>query len=410
MTTLRQHPLIYLLIALGLIAPPLNAGPQSLSTGGFVSVGYLQSSHYNYLADTDEGTFDFVEAGLNASWTPANRTTVNGQAFLFEFGPYGNYQPLIDYLFIDYSHSKTFGIRAGRIKRELGLYTHIQDIDVSRSSILLPHGIYDPRYRDLSASLDGIAFYGTLDLPWSSRFYYNLYGGAIELETEGGIAGLALTELSNITVNNKIEKLEIDSNIGAQFWYYPNIEGLRFGYAISRYNGVDIATRGTFPSAIPDPFLAGKDMLINGSNIIYEFHQYSVEYYIDNWTFTSEMQKSTAEASYQRTIGGITFPDNAQPSRFHTWTASAARRFGKLEVGLTYTAMPNKDSPNETGNSSYQNDHQVSLRYDVNDHWTLKVEAHSIEGTKRLFNQYGQNPVLDQNSWTLWAAKSTFTF
>ncbi|MEM9161226.1 MAG: hypothetical protein AAGB46_19445 [Verrucomicrobiota bacterium] len=72
-----------------------------VSFSGFLSHGYLKSSHYNYLANTEEGDFDFVEAGIKATWSPFDRTVVTGQAFAFELGNYGNYDLQLDYFFAD---------------------------------------------------------------------------------------------------------------------------------------------------------------------------------------------------------------------------------------------------------------------------------------------------------------------
>jgi len=399
-----------ILIAISNQGSASSPNRQNVSFGGFISNGFLETSHYNYLANTDEGTFDFFEAALNVSWTPAKRTTVNGQAFIWELGPYGNYEPLIDYLFVDYNHSKEFGIRVGRIKRELGLYTHIQDIDISRTSIILPHGVYDPRYRAFSASLDGAALYGTFDLPRDQRFSYYLYAGAVEPDFEGGIAGYSLTSVSRQTFDNKIDTLQADGNLGVQLWYYPNIEGLRLGYGLSSYKNVEIATRGTVPTYYPNPLLAGNELLSRTRDMSWDLSQVSLEYFVGHWTFTSEYYQSITDLIFELSVDDIPVSATREAVNFDVWYASIARRFGDFEVALTYSdTPPDPQSPDE-GIAAFQRDTQVSLRYDATDNWTLKLELHSIEGTKRLFNQYGQNPVLDHRNWTLWAAKSTFTF
>lgn len=398
----------FLCLACASLAVSQNA--QNLSTGGFVSVGYLESSRYNYLADTEGGTYDFIELGLNASWTPANRTTINGQAFLWELGPYGNYEPIIDYLFLDYSHSREFGFQVGRIKREFGLYTHIQDIDLARTCVILPHGIYDPRYRDFSVSLDGVAGYGEFQLRGNQRLSYNLYAGRVKSSTEGGLSGFTLTAVSRITIDNEIELDDTGKNIGGQIWYYPNIDGLRLGYAHTNYEGFSMITRGRFPDFLPDPFLAGQELVNETSNLVYDLDQLSLEYFKGDWNFAAEYHQSEATLNLLRTVGGVPIANGPTDTVYTAWYASLSKRFGSLEVGFTYTEMPNDSGGFDEGNAAYQNDHQVSLRYDVTDNWILKLEVHSIEGTKRLFNQYGQNPVLDRDNWTLWAAKSTFTF
>ena len=129
--------------ALALFAPLAHGDLNDVSYGGFVSVGYIETSQYNYLVDSEGGSFQFAEVGLNASWSPLDRTKLNGQLFAFELGQYGNYDPIIDYLFVDYSVNQAFGIQAGRVKHPYGIYTEIQDIDVARASILLPGGFYE---------------------------------------------------------------------------------------------------------------------------------------------------------------------------------------------------------------------------------------------------------------------------
>ncbi|MEM9161227.1 MAG: hypothetical protein AAGB46_19450 [Verrucomicrobiota bacterium] len=54
----------------------------------------------------------------------------------------------------------------------MGLFNDIQDIDIARPSVLLPIEIYDPRYRDFSASLDGVSLYGSI-----GSLHYSLYYG-----------------------------------------------------------------------------------------------------------------------------------------------------------------------------------------------------------------------------------------
>lgn len=394
---------------LGLGSLP-SAHSQNLRFGGFVSAGYLESSRYNYLADTEGGTFDFAEIGLNASWTPASRLTVNGQLFAFELGPYGNFEPLIDYLFVDYSHCKEFGIRAGRIKRELGIYTQIQDIDVSRSAIILPHGIYDPRYREFSAALDGLSLYGTIDLPAEQRLSYNAYAGRIKLDPDGGLAGFSLTEISRITVDNELLSSTAKRNYGGQLWYHPKIDGLRFGLGHSHYPSVMIRTRGVFPSFLPNPNIAGKELITESEDMTFDISQASAEYYVGNWNFAAEYQSAKVAFKLRQSIGGNAIVEAPVKADYAIWYLSAARRFGSIEIGYTHTHMPPDSGILENDSANYQYDHQLSLRYDLNDHWTFKIERHAIEGTKRLFNQYGQNPILDERCWTLWAAKSTFSF
>ncbi len=383
--------------------------------GGFFSNGYIESSHYNYLVDSEEGDFDFMEAGLNASWTPADRTTVNGQVFAFELGKYGNYDLSMDYLFVDYNFTQEFGIRAGRIKREYGIYNHIQDIDVARSTILLPIGTYDPRYRDMSASLDGISFYGAYEVGKHKIIDYSLYGGFIDLKIDGGIAGYGLTTLSRGVINPKAEHIDSKYMYGAQVWYSPAIEGLRLGFSGTYLPDIEFSSTGQFPDLDPNPFLAGKDFRSSSTNVDRYSLKTSIEYFVGDWTFAGEYIRSKLDYDLMAFAGGFPIKNGHESLLSDSWYISGARRLGRFETALTYaefyTDVNDRDGVRfDMPNTANNKDFQISLRYDVTDNWTLKIESHSIKGASRLFNQYNQNPLFDEKNWTLWAAKSTFSF
>lgn len=392
-----------------------SAKGQELRFGGFFSNGYLKSSEYNYLADSEDGDFAFAEAALNASWTPLDRTTLNGQVFAFELGRYGNFEPQIDYLFLDYNFARRFGVRVGRVKREFGLYTHIQDIDLARASVLLPMAIYDQRYRDFSAYLDGVSFYGSLSLPGDQTLDYNLYGGTIDLQADGGLAGLAMTSISRSALNPKIEYIDSEANYGAQLWYSPAVPGLRMGLGAVFYGNIGFATTGEIPPDHPNPFLAGQTYRVSSSDIDIEMAVASVEYFVGDWNFVGEYLMTHSEVTLGASVGPMAVPDERVENRGDAWYVSASRRFGRFEGAATYTeSYDNIDNRDGEGlavpHSSYNKDLQFSLRYDATEHWTLKAEWHFIEGTSRLFNEFGQNPELSEKTWDLVALKSTFFF
>src|SRR5205085_6043474 len=131
---------------------------------GFVSQGFLASTKYNYLGDSMNGSFRFTEAGLNASINPFPRTHIAAQGFLFDVGDVGRYEPVLDYASIEYTFNDYLGLRGGRIRRPQGIYNTVVDVDLARTSSLLPQGLYDARWRDFYASLDGGEFFGSLPL------------------------------------------------------------------------------------------------------------------------------------------------------------------------------------------------------------------------------------------------------
>lgn len=386
---------------------------EKLRVGGFLSHGFIKSSHYNYLVDSEEGDFDFAEVALNFTWNPAERTTVNGQVFAFELGNYGNFEPLIDYLFLEYVHRKELGFRVGAIKREFGLYTHIQDVDVARPTILLPAGMYDQRNRDFSASLDGISQYGRFDFWDGHSLDYNVYGGFNQMDPEGGVAGFALTNLSRSLGNPVLDYVDSEYLYGVSFWYHPKIEGFRIGYSAVDYLNISLSSRGTIPEGYPVSYLVGQEIRSTIDDLDMRYESLAFDYFVGNWNVVGEYVWSNMRMQVVSDIGGQVVSIEDANLESHSWYTGIARRFNRLEAAIGYTDYrgDNLGDPRAIpDHAQYHKDIQLSLRYDVTDFWTIKAEHHSIKGTSRLFNQFKQNPVLDQESWSLWALKSTFYF
>ncbi len=396
---------------LGLCLACVAAEAQDLRFGGFLSHGYIESSRYNYLVNSEEGSFEFGEIGLNASWTPFDRTTLNGQFFAFELGRYGNYEPTIDYLFVDYNFRKEIGVRLGRVKREIGIYTHIQDIDAARASVLLPMGIYDQRYRDFSAWVDGAAVYGTVALAPKIYIDYSIYGGWVGLKKDGGSGSYAATLISRKASDPAIESVDDDINFGMQFWLGTPVPGLRFGAGTTTYFDISVVATGNVPAPPHLAFLGTLPLRLTVKDARQTFQQISAEYYISDWTFIAEVHRNYSNFYSDTSVGGMIVEAGDDSASNWGWYASAARRFGKFEGAATYTEYyPDYDQDDGSPLLGYSRDLQFSLRYDVTDFWSLKIERHAVRGSGTLFNQFGQNPVLDEKSWSIWAAKSTFSF
>src|SRR5580698_3564605 len=160
-----------------------------LSFHGFVSQGFLATTKYNYLDnETKSGSFRFTEAGLNVSMNPFPRTRVTAQGFLYDVGEAGKYKPFLDYASIEYTFSDYIGLRAGRIRKPGGIYNDIQDVDLARTYVLLPQGIYDARWREFTTSVDGGEFFGNLPLSKAGNLSYQAYAGFVNLAPDSGVA------------------------------------------------------------------------------------------------------------------------------------------------------------------------------------------------------------------------------
>jgi len=354
---------------------------------GFVSQGFLYSSDYNYLGDnSSKGSFQFTEAALNASFNPLPRTRISAQAFTYDVGDTGKYDVILDYAQVEFIFNDYFGIRAGRIRRPQGLYNDIQDVDVARTFILLPQGIYDARWRDFYVSLDGGEFFGTIPLKLAGSLSYEFYGGMINPSMDGGAA---LEISGSLPASGQLDSIDSAEEFGGQLWWNTPVDGLRFGAA----GGV--VPVFNFDTTIQTP---GGPFNPNNRNEA-AFQQYSAEYLWKAWTFQSEI--------YLRDY----YPETATMPDTHllTWYGSVEYRFNKwFEAGGYYTEY--YGDLTQTDNSLlYQKDAALALRFDATEWWTFKIEGHYIRGTG-LLQDNADNPVQGDNGWWMLAIKTTFSF
>jgi hypothetical protein len=353
---------------------------------GFVSQGFLYSSAYNYLGESSRGSFKFTEAALNASFNPLPRTRITAQAFTYDVGEAGKYDVVLDYASAEYTFNDEVGIRAGRIRRPQGIYNDIQDVDVARTFVLLPQGMYDARWRDFYVSLDGGEFFGTIPLQRAGSLAYDVYAGLVSPSMDGGLAMQLHNSLPSFI---HLDSITPAAMFGGQLWWNTPIDGLRFGAS-----GL-ILPSSTFVSTIQTP--GGPIHPDNRNNVVVQ--QYSAEYLWRGWTFQSEFYFS----HLQPAAAGMS------DTHIFSWYASAAYRFNKwFEAGSYYTEYYGDTS--QSGNSLfYQKDAALALRFDPKDWWTFKIEGHYIRGTG-LLQDNPDNPVQNDNGWFMLAVKTTFSF
>jgi hypothetical protein len=321
------------------------------------------------------------------------------QAFTYDIGEQGRYDVVLDYASIQYTVNDYFGVRAGRIRRPQGIYNDIQDVDLARTSVLLPQGMYDARYRDFYCTVDGGEFFGDIPLPQVSSLSYEAYAGLIHIATDGGVAEQIRSEFYPAP-GNLAYLVDIHQSImgGIQLWYSPPVEGLRVG---GSENYISDLSYDVFVS----PAVGGPGAEHAYGNIFAQ--AYSLEYVWKNWTFQSEYFSYSpsvdGHAAGQNLGSVVTSPDS--------WYISAAYRFNQwLEVGSYYTEY--YEDITQRGNSlDYQKDAALTVRFDPKPWWTLKVEGHFIRGTG-LLHDPDNNPPAQQGDqgWFMILAKTTFSF
>lgn len=366
-----------------------------VSFHGFASQGFLASTDYNYLGKTKvNGTFQFNEFGINATMSPFPHTRIAAQAFAFDLGQVGNDEPMLDYGLIDYNFCDAFGIRGGRIRRPGGIYNEILDVDVARTSILLPQGLYQGRWRDFLSSVDGGSVYGNINMGKAGGLSYELYSGMINLSQTGGVARDVQDILFNKSPFLSLDSVEDGLLSGGQFWWYTPVEGLRSGVSFGDTTGMG------YNFHAPTRF----GPLSDHADMDCPYVIYSLEYVWKGWTFQSEygtLNKFT-------TVTGPIAPGRSH-LRTEVWYVNVAYRFNPwFEVGSYYTQ--DYEDVNHEGNPRlFQKDAALTFRFDPKPWWTVKLEGHVLNGTG-LLKDTPNNPVQRDDIWYMLAVKTTFSF
>jgi hypothetical protein len=393
----RQPALAALAFAAFTAAAPAAVTWHDVQFGGFASQGYLVNTGRNdYLGDTSDGTFDFREYALNASYA-TGKWRVGAQAFGQQLGVYGDDKIKLDWAIVDYQATQWFGVRAGRVKMPRGLYNEALDLDSVRPFVLLPQSVYDARLRDFNAAFNGGMIYGNIDLHHAGSLDYRAFYGDIPMSTSSGASDYFNNDVPFPNVS-----LGMDAVYGGSLFWNTPLSGLRVGYSYSAFQDF---------TALRDITVINTVMYKTADT--YHRHLISAEYTTGDWTFASE-------AGFENADYGAGLPGSA-PYVFIKFNSdyfyvSAARRINRwLELGTYYSYSHEVNALTGAAlvvPSSLQSDYALSARFDLNDHVIFKLEGHYLDGAGKIFDTptHPQPAARRDDSWFLLAAKVTLSF
>ena len=361
---------------------------------GFVSQGAFKTNSNNYLArDSVDGSLEFSEAGIN--FTKAfGDLRIGLQLFARDLGAIGDYKPQLDWYYLDYRVADWLGLRAGRLKLPLGLYNETSDIDSARVPVLLPQSLYPTQSRDYFLAQTGGELYGLLSLGVAGALDYRAYGGTIFIDVPSYSAAGSTS-------------VRIPYLYGGRLMWRTPLQGLQAGASAQELRlDVHYTPSGdvlaTFPMPLPPDFKGNVELevpvTIFVASIEYAAHDLSLSAeYLREWVEVESSlpevypeSETTAEGFYLMASYHVT-----------SWFTPGAY------YSLSY---PNVEDRN--GRDAYQHDVALSLRYDLTDHWLLKLEGHYMSGTATL------DPALNDDTprselardWSAFFAKTTAYF
>ena len=130
---------------------------------GFATQSYLYSSDNDFFGESDDGSLEFFELGINTFWNPTEKLKFAAQAVARDAGKTDDGSIRMDYAFIEYelasSDSGKSGVRMGRVVNPLGFFNESRDVAATRPGTLLPQSIYFDANRNVALSSDGVYFF-----------------------------------------------------------------------------------------------------------------------------------------------------------------------------------------------------------------------------------------------------------
>jgi len=364
---------------------------------GFASQGYLQSDQNNYYADTEEGSFEFNEFGVNVGADMTEKLRVAIQFLSRDLGEVGNNTIELDWAYGQYRWRDWLGLQIGRIQVPLGLYNETRDLDFLRTWIFLPPSLYEEQHRDVYDAMLGVGILGNTETtPLGSVAYTLGYGQKTLDETSS-----TFSNEDRLLFNDM--KLQINDIFGSDITWDTPHENLRFNGSFGTYRVNFQGKRANHPFWIEQEADIGS---IYSSTTDGKYAIVSAEYTTDSLTVAAEYERVTEENKYG---------DHNTSEGYYASVAYWLTDW--LECGAYYSvSYPDRDDTSgkrfqERGLPDYlawQKELVLTSRFTLNEWWLLKVEGHIINGVAD-FNIDDNPDSLEEHSF-LFAVKTTFSF
>ena len=369
---------------------------------GSASQTYLRTTSHDFLIkDSSEGSFEYTEFNLNAHHQYKN-LGIGAQVLVRDFGDEGNFEPRLDWGYGDYVFNEAFGVKAGKIKLPIGLYSESRDVDSSRMEILFPQVFNPEDYRDAAEAYQGVGLHGNIAVGDNDLLYYHLFWGNNNVHDDFFLVRDTNSSYQAATggVSQGGMSLSADHLRGGHLVWNMDRLGLRFSYNLIDYSGYfNVNYRDlTNGSVLHDD----KALLLD-----IKWHIVSTEWTHGPWSVSAEslFRKNKYTHSYQAQRNG--FPRLANNEEIDSWYITARRQWNLLGCYLSYGQSDYELGVNSSPTMpDYLKELSGGLRYDFSKY---------ILGKIQLTHYWGMRATMDANTnsdknWDMITARLTFHF
>jgi len=366
-----------------------------LQLHGFLTQGYINTNHNNWFGDSEDGSFEFTEVGLNTRLQLTSNLSASAQVLSRRAGEMDNGSPHLDYGFFSYqlfeSRAGELGFRVGRIKNKFGLYNDTRDVAATRPGVFMPQSIYFDRVRNVLLSSDGVSAFGGMNFD-NSSITFNVNVG--KFPTDKNIKATFIGE-------NLPGSLDSDEkNVTSSLLYEYDAGRIRIALS-----NVNYTLRF---NAQPGPIFS--DGYIDG-----DIRILSAEYNAERWSFTAEYSR---QPIYYNDISPVFETLDGEAEAYYV---QALHRFSnRWSSWLRYEAsFRDKDdkSGKMRGPASGQPPHSTftkswvaGVRWDVSRNLMVSAEYHRNDGTFILSRVDNPPSTPTDPEWDIFALLVSYRF
>ncbi len=345
------------LILAAALAPSVHAYQVGdVQIHGFASQAYLLSDGNNIYGDSQRGSTEFTELGINANWQANSKLNVAGQLISRDAGATDNGAVKVDYLFADYkaieSDETGLGFRFGRVRNAFGFYNETRDILFTRPSIFMPQAVYfeGNGLRELLFSSDGVQLYSYWDNDDQNTYLSITMGRdkSIPRDVVRNILGPRFAS----AVRYARQLNPVYSQLGT------NLNGGKTRLALST-----LAIALEFDIHTPT---AVSEMSLDANGFVT-----SIQHNLQQWSFTSEYSQVSVKYNGQFSSGSGTTVEGLYAQAQYRFTPRVSAH-SRIEYS-TY----DRDNRNEQDSSQLV----LGLRWTPDPQWIIATDIIGVRGT-----------------------------
>lgn len=351
---------------------------KNIQIHGFATQGLIFTTDNNFYGDSDHGSADFTELGVNTNLQFSPKIRLAGQLLSRHAGNMDNGSLRVDYALLDInliaSSQGNLGLYFGRIKSPLGLYNETRDVGHTRASVFTQQALYFDKVRDLTMSADGLHIYGE----------YFLKNGTLLIQAGIGYPLPDDNAEQTYLGQNWAGNLEANQLASVGRVMYEH-DGGRWVFALSGAS-LDL----DFKAGTTDPLNSGK---------------LEIDYTILSAQFNGERWQFTAEGAVQKSnfigLGGVYADADVKPLAFtleanyrftSKWQAFVRSETFYMDKEDKYGHLANEklqvisdtffggQLPIQPSYNRYSQAWIVGGRWDINNNLMARADYHIIKG------------------------------